>query len=55
MQTSGAVRREIADVYLLFEMSSKNEFRRPGQASKASADLRCAIAHRGTHAAAAVY
>ena len=34
--TSGASRRE-------------NNFRRPGQASVASADLRCAIAHRGTH------
>ena len=35
-QSSGAMRRE-------------NNFRRPGQVSVASADLRCAIAHRGTH------
>jgi hypothetical protein len=44
MQASGATRGEKAKVYLLFEVLLINKFRRPGQASKASADpgpIRC--------------
>jgi hypothetical protein len=58
-QASGVSRRENADVYLLFDSRENADVyllfeirivdRRPGQASIASADLRCAIAHRGTH------